>query len=131
MLAKLRFRHLHLLDVLGRSRNLRIAAEQLHITQDRLFGQEADLLERYDFDIDIAAAALLARDAAALAPGAEAVPKQLVTILGDERVFHLLLDHMAFGDRLAVAGDGRDPRRVHPRMQAFRAEFRPLLGLEP
>lgn len=99
--------------------------------QDRLFGQEADLLERYDFDIDIAAAALLARDAAALALGAEAVTKQLVTILGDERVFRLLLDHMAFGDRLAVAGDGRDPRRVHPRMQAFRAEFLPLLGLEP
>jgi predicted nucleotidyltransferase len=98
--------------------------------QDRLFGQEADLLEKYDFDIDIAAAALLARDAAALARGAEAATKQIVTVLGDERVFQRLLDHMAFGDRQAVVGDGMDPRRVHPRMQAFRAEFLPLLGLE-
>lgn len=99
--------------------------------QDRLFRQEAGLLEKYDFDLDIAAAALLARDAAALARGAEAVTKQLVVILGDERVFSLLLDHMAFGDRQAVAGDSMDPRRVHPRMQAFRAEFLPLLKLKP
>ncbi|WER45484.1 LysR substrate-binding domain-containing protein [Cupriavidus sp. WKF15] len=33
VLARLRFRHLQLLDVLGRTRNLRAAAEQLHITQ--------------------------------------------------------------------------------------------------
>jgi DNA-binding transcriptional LysR family regulator len=33
VLARLRFRHLQLLDVLGRTRNLRVAAEQLHITQ--------------------------------------------------------------------------------------------------
>lgn len=33
VLTKLRFRHLQLLDLLGRTRNLRIAAEQMHITQ--------------------------------------------------------------------------------------------------
>lgn len=33
VLSRLRFRHLQLLDVLGRTRNLRVAAEQLHITQ--------------------------------------------------------------------------------------------------
>jgi DNA-binding transcriptional LysR family regulator len=33
VLAKLRFRHLQLLELLGRTRNLRIAAEQMHITQ--------------------------------------------------------------------------------------------------
>ena len=33
VLARLRFRHLQLLDALGRTRNLRIAAEQMHITQ--------------------------------------------------------------------------------------------------
>lgn len=33
VLTRLRFRHLQLLDVLGRTRNLRVAAEQLHITQ--------------------------------------------------------------------------------------------------
>ncbi|WP_439686241.1 Nucleotidyltransferase [Cupriavidus oxalaticus] len=97
--------------------------------QDRLYGPEADLMERYDFDIDIAAAALLARDAAALVLGAEAVKAQLAAIFGNAQVFDLLLDHMAFGDRLAVAGDGMDPRRVYPRMQAFRAEFVSILGI--
>ena len=33
VLSKLRFRHLQLLELLGRTRNLRIAAEQMHITQ--------------------------------------------------------------------------------------------------
>lgn len=33
VLTKLRFRHLQLLDLLGRSRNVRIAAEQMHISQ--------------------------------------------------------------------------------------------------
>ncbi|WP_404980314.1 MULTISPECIES: LysR family transcriptional regulator [unclassified Caballeronia] len=33
VLTKLRFRHLQLLELLGRSRNLRIAAEQMHLTQ--------------------------------------------------------------------------------------------------
>ncbi len=33
VLTRLRFRHLQLLDLLGRTRNLRMAAEQMHITQ--------------------------------------------------------------------------------------------------
>lgn len=33
VLTKLRFRHLQLLELLGRTRNLRIAAEQMHVTQ--------------------------------------------------------------------------------------------------
>jgi DNA-binding transcriptional LysR family regulator len=33
VLTRLRFRHLQLLDILGRTRNLRIAAEEMHITQ--------------------------------------------------------------------------------------------------
>lgn len=31
--SKLRYRHLHFLDILGRTRNLRLTAEQMHITQ--------------------------------------------------------------------------------------------------
>src|SRR6476661_7499680 len=31
--ARLRFRQLHLLDILGRTRNLRMTAEQMHMTQ--------------------------------------------------------------------------------------------------
>ena len=31
--ARLRFRHLQFIDILGRSRNLRLAAEQMHLTQ--------------------------------------------------------------------------------------------------
>ena len=31
--ARLRFRHLQFLDILGRTRNLRLTAEQMHITQ--------------------------------------------------------------------------------------------------
>jgi DNA-binding transcriptional LysR family regulator len=31
--SRLRFRHLHFLDILGRTRNLRLTAEQMHITQ--------------------------------------------------------------------------------------------------
>ena len=31
--SRLRFRHLHFLDILGRTRNLRQTAEQMHITQ--------------------------------------------------------------------------------------------------
>ncbi|RFU44764.1 LysR family transcriptional regulator [Paraburkholderia sp. DHOC27] len=33
VLARLRFKHLQLLDILGRTHNLRIAAEQMHMTQ--------------------------------------------------------------------------------------------------
>ncbi|WP_144151513.1 LysR substrate-binding domain-containing protein [Paraburkholderia sp. BCC1885] len=33
VLSRLRFKHLQLLDILGRTRNLRIAAEQMHMTQ--------------------------------------------------------------------------------------------------
>jgi len=33
VLTKLRFRHLQLLELLGRTRNLRLAAEQMHVTQ--------------------------------------------------------------------------------------------------
>ncbi|SOZ40937.1 LysR substrate-binding domain-containing protein [Cupriavidus neocaledonicus] len=53
VLAKLRFRHLQLLDVLGRSRNLRITAEQLHITQPaatKILGDIEDTLQARLFD---------------------------------------------------------------------------------
>ncbi|SOY67602.1 nucleotidyl transferase AbiEii/AbiGii toxin family protein [Cupriavidus taiwanensis] len=97
--------------------------------QDRLYQQEAALLEQYDFDLDIAAAALLARDAAALACGDDAVARQLVAVLGDDNVFSRLLAHMAFfGDRHPVPGDSMDPKRVYPRMHAFRAEFLSMLS---
>ncbi|RQZ16679.1 LysR family transcriptional regulator [Burkholderia sp. Bp9031] len=48
LLVRLRFRHLQLLDVLGRTRNLRIAAEQMHITQPaatKILGDIEDMLE--------------------------------------------------------------------------------------
>jgi predicted nucleotidyltransferase len=99
--------------------------------QGRLYEEEAALLEAFDFDMDIAAAALLARDAAALARGSEAVTTQIAAILADERVFRLLCEHMAFGDRQAVPGDSMDPRRVHARMEAFRAEFLISLEMKP
>ncbi|MBB3007595.1 nucleotidyl transferase AbiEii/AbiGii toxin family protein [Cupriavidus alkaliphilus] len=96
--------------------------------QDRLYQQEAALLEQYGFDLDIAAAGLLARDAAALARGDDAVTRQLVAMLGDDIVFSRLLEHMAFGDHQPVHGDSLDPKRVYPRMHAFRAEFLSMLG---
>jgi DNA-binding transcriptional LysR family regulator len=59
MYSKLRFRHLQLLDILGRTRNLRITAEQMHMTQpaatkiladiEALFG--APLFERLPRDM--------------------------------------------------------------------------------
>lgn len=59
MFTKLRFRHLQLLDILGRTRNLRITAEQMHMTQpaatkiladiEALFG--APLFERLPRDM--------------------------------------------------------------------------------
>ncbi|WP_181925870.1 nucleotidyl transferase AbiEii/AbiGii toxin family protein [Cupriavidus taiwanensis] len=96
--------------------------------QDRLYQQEAALLEQYGFDLDIAAAALLARDAAVLARGDDAVTRQLVAVLGDDIVFSRLLEHMAFGDHQSVHGDSLDPKRVYPRMRAFRGEFLSMLG---
>ncbi|WP_181461141.1 nucleotidyl transferase AbiEii/AbiGii toxin family protein [Cupriavidus phytorum] len=96
--------------------------------QDRLYEQEADLLEQYDFDLDLAAAALLARDVAALVCGDEAVTRQLVAVLDDANVFGRLLAHMAFGDRQPVHGDSMDPKRVYPRMHAFRAEIMTMLA---
>jgi predicted nucleotidyltransferase len=95
--------------------------------QDRLYQQEAALLEQYGFDLDIAAAALLGRDAAALARGDDAATRQLVAVLGDDNVFSRLLEHMAFGDRQPVHGDSMDPKRVYPLMHAFRAEFLSML----
>jgi DNA-binding transcriptional LysR family regulator len=53
VLARLRFRHLQLLDVLGRTRNLRLAAEQLHITQPaatKILGDIEGMLEARLFD---------------------------------------------------------------------------------
>lgn len=59
MCSKLRFRHLQLLDILGRTRNLRVTAEQMHMTQpaatkiladiESLFG--AQLFERLPRDM--------------------------------------------------------------------------------
>ncbi|RAS06858.1 hypothetical protein C7415_107107 [Cupriavidus alkaliphilus] len=49
-------------------------------------------------------------------------------VLGDDNVFSRLLEHMAFGDRQPVHGDSLDPKRVYPRMYAFRAEFLSMLG---
>lgn len=59
MCSKLRFRHLHLLDILGRSRNLTVTAEQMNMTQpaatkiladiEALFG--ASLFERLPRDM--------------------------------------------------------------------------------
>ncbi|WP_321806434.1 LysR family transcriptional regulator [Burkholderia sp. BCC1993] len=47
VLTRLRFRHLQLLDVLGRTRNLRVAAEHMHITQPaatKILGDVEDML---------------------------------------------------------------------------------------
>src|SRR5687768_2228009 len=43
--GRLRFRNLQLLDILGRTRNLRLAAEQMHITQPAATKILADIEE--------------------------------------------------------------------------------------
>ena len=43
--ARLRFRHLQFLDALGQTRNLRLAAERLHITQPAATKVLADIEE--------------------------------------------------------------------------------------
>ncbi|WP_250474092.1 LysR family transcriptional regulator [Caballeronia sp. GAFFF1] len=48
VLTKLRFRHLQLLELLGRTRNLRIAAEQMHITQPAATKILSDLEAMFD-----------------------------------------------------------------------------------
>jgi DNA-binding transcriptional LysR family regulator len=59
LLARLRFRHLQLLGILGRTRNLRLAAEQMHLSQPaatKILGDieemfEAQLFERLPRDM--------------------------------------------------------------------------------
>ncbi|MCZ2498773.1 LysR family transcriptional regulator [Xylophilus sp. Kf1] len=46
--GRLRFRHLQFLDILGRSRNLRLTAEQMHITQPAATKILLDLEEIFD-----------------------------------------------------------------------------------
>lgn len=51
--ARLRFRHLQFLDILGRTRNLRLTAEQMHVTQPaatKILMDIEDILEARLFD---------------------------------------------------------------------------------
>lgn len=51
--ARLRFRHLQFLDILGRTRNLRLAAEQMHVTQPaatKILMDIEDILQARLFD---------------------------------------------------------------------------------
>ena len=88
---------------------------------DRLYEQEARLLEAHGYDIDLAAAALLAKDALGVA-GPEA-RKQIHGILEDDHRFQLFLQHMAFGERVAFLDGESDPGMVHQRMHAFKDAF--------
>lgn len=123
------------IDDLSKSsfRALHEAAEDLRIdyfvggatagNQDRLYEQEQALLETFEFDTDLAGAALLGMDAARLARGSKEVLGQLSTILDDEIRYGLLLEHMTFGDRQAMRDGFADPGRVRDRMAAFRGEL--------
>lgn len=88
---------------------------------DRLYGQEAALLEAHEYDIDLAAAALLAKDALGVA-GPEA-RRQIHGILDDDLRFQLFQQHMAFGDRAAWMDGESDPGMVRWRMSVFKAVF--------
>ncbi|MDF3838780.1 nucleotidyl transferase AbiEii/AbiGii toxin family protein [Cupriavidus basilensis] len=89
--------------------------------QDRLYDQESALLEQHGYDTDIAAAALLAKDARPIA--STEARAQLIEIFDDEARYQVLIDHMSFGDALRARDDGMDPMRVRQRMDAFRTEF--------
>ncbi|TDF59456.1 nucleotidyl transferase AbiEii/AbiGii toxin family protein [Cupriavidus sp. L7L] len=91
--------------------------------EDRLYGQESGLMEQYGFDIDLAAAALLAKDSSAIA-SAEA-RTQICEVFDDEVKYQLLLEHMAFGDRFALRDGESDPMRVQARLNTFREMFIP------
>ncbi len=89
--------------------------------EDRLYGSESAMMEQYDFDIDLASAALLAKDCSLIAQ-AEA-QRQVKEIFTDDDRFQLLMRHMAFGDRSALLDSETDSGRVRERMKAFRDAF--------
>jgi len=91
--------------------------------EDRLYGEESELMEQHGFDIEIAAAALLAKDSSAVA--SETARAQIWEVFGNSVRYQMLLDHMAFGDRFALRDGESDPRRVRGRMDAFRSMFTP------
>ena len=89
--------------------------------EDRLYERERALMERHDFDIDIAAAALLAKDTRAIL--STETSGQIDALFADEAEYQLLLEHMAFGDRQAFRDGELDPMRVQARMEAYRQTF--------
>lgn len=89
--------------------------------QDRLYEKEFDLMGQHEYDIDLAAAALLAKDGAAIVSGEARA--QILQVFGDAQQYALLLEHMAYGDRQALHDGGMDPQRVHARMAAYRDTF--------
>lgn len=86
---------------------------------DRLYSDAFDLVERHGHDPDIAGAALLGRDTAALATGD--VRAQLLAILRVDDPAPPLLDHM-LGSRIPVF-DADTSERIAALFDAFRHAF--------
>ncbi|TDJ66327.1 MAG: hypothetical protein E2O35_05965 [Proteobacteria bacterium] len=60
--------------------------------EERLYGEDIDIFERFDFDVERAGAFLLGRDVAALA--SSDTRAALETLISDERMIELLTIHM-------------------------------------
>ncbi len=86
---------------------------------DRLYGGEFALLEAYDHDPNVAGAALLARDVAAIVP--LTVRDQIIEALAPGEPYPQLLDHM-IGHRVALF-DGDTPEAIELTFNAFRTSF--------
>lgn len=86
---------------------------------DRLYGNEFALLEAYDHNPDVAGAALLARDVAAIVP--HAVRDRILEALAPGEPYPRLLNHM-IGHRIALF-DGDTPEAVEITFNAFRTSF--------
>lgn len=86
---------------------------------DRLYGDEFALLEAYDHDPDVAGAALLARDVAAIVP--PTVRDQIIEALAPGEPYPRLLNHM-IGQRVAFF-DGDTPEAIELTFNVFRASF--------
>jgi predicted nucleotidyltransferase len=86
---------------------------------DRLYGDEFALLEAYDHDPDVAGAALLARDVAAIV--SPTVHDKIIEALAPGEPYPQLLNHM-IGHRVALF-DGDTPEAVELTFNAFRTSF--------
>ncbi|HEY1342325.1 MAG TPA: nucleotidyl transferase AbiEii/AbiGii toxin family protein [Bryobacteraceae bacterium] len=84
--------------------------------EDRIFGDEIDLLEAADYDPTFAGARLLGRDVFRIAH--QVTTRQIVTILNSDRLQDLLVSHM-----VATASYEENAGRVAAILASFRTGF--------